>query len=503
MEYLEGMTLLPVLRQSSRDGTPLELGFVAAVLQQTCDALHYAHELKDRDGSTLGIVHRDITPSNLFVTDAGVLKVLDFGIAKAKGASASHTQTGAVKGKYAYMAPEQLRGGEIDRRADVFALGIALFEMLGLRRLFQRKTDYLTFRAVMEQPMPDIRAYRPDTPDALAAVVMRALDRDASARFDTARQLSAAVLDAIAADGRRPWSQGEVGDFIRNAFADDLVKRTDQVANATHRTQPGTPRALFAPTDIPETAPDDFDEDTEFLPVDTAADTPPPGTLSAPPPPQDTTPTPFGHDSTTSGDSLQPVVHDRLPGAAPPRRNLLWPIVAVGMFVVAGGALALVWKMTTQVPPAQVTISTPGTTQVGSDDHIVVSPPPPPQRGSAQVATGSAAGSAAPLLPTGSIRNRVSPPAPASSAAKAYDVVITAHSVALSRCAKDHPGDAPPSSAQVRIAPSGRPVAVTLEPAALNTTELGGCLKSVLQALQFPTAAMEVQVTFPFHVKST
>jgi serine/threonine-protein kinase len=382
----------------------------------------------------------------------------------------------------------------------VFALGIALFEMLGLRRLFQRKTDYLTFRAVMEQPLPDIRSYRPDTPDALAAVVTRALDRDPSVRFDTARQLSAAVLDAIAADGRRPWSQGELGDFIRNAFADDLVKRTEQVANATHRTQPGTPRALFTPADVPETAsPDDFDEDTEFLPVDTTAETPSPGMPSAPPLRQDTTPTPFSLDSTTSSASLQPVV---LPAAAPPRRNLLWPIIAVGMFLVAGGALALVWRLSTQAPPAQVTISTPGTTQVGTDDRIVVAPPPsppPPPSGSAQVATGSAA-----TLPPPSTHKRVSPPpAPASSAAKAYDVVITAHSVALSRCAKDHPGDAPPSSAQVRIAPSGRPVAVTLEPAALNATELGACLKNVLQALQFPTAAMEVQVTFPFHVKST
>ena len=103
--------------------------------------------------------------------------MLDFGIAKVKDASAK-TETGTVKGKYAYMAPEQLRGGAIDRRVDVFALGVVVYEMLALRRLFQRKTDYLTFRAVMEQPIPDIRRYRPDVPDALAHVLARALDRD-------------------------------------------------------------------------------------------------------------------------------------------------------------------------------------------------------------------------------------------------------------------------------------------------------------------------------------
>src|SRR6201997_1859685 len=104
MEYLEGITLSPLLRKLSRDRGALELGFAAGVIQQATDALHYAHELRDRGGESLGIVHRDVTPTNLFLTDSGVVKILDFGIAKVKDASA-HTQTGTVKGKYAYMAP--------------------------------------------------------------------------------------------------------------------------------------------------------------------------------------------------------------------------------------------------------------------------------------------------------------------------------------------------------------------------------------------------------------
>ena len=126
MEYLEGITLLPLLRKKSREQGELELGFVGGVIQQVADALHFAHELKERDGEALGIVHRDVTPSNIFLTEAGVVKVLDFGIAKVKDASAN-TQTGTVKGKYAYMAPEQLRGRSVDRRADVFALGVCIY----------------------------------------------------------------------------------------------------------------------------------------------------------------------------------------------------------------------------------------------------------------------------------------------------------------------------------------------------------------------------------------
>src|SRR5690242_4588299 len=236
MEYLEGVTLLPLLRRSSKSQAHLEFGFIASIVQQCCDALHYAHELKDR-GAAMGLVHRDVTPSNVFLTESGIVKVLDFGIAKAKGATSTKTEDGAVKGKYAYMAPEQLRGGSIDRRVDLFALGVVLYEMLALRRLFQRKTDYLTFRAVMEQPIPDIRRYRPDVPDGVADALARALDRDPTTRYETARQFGTAVLDGL--QGTRSWSQGEISDFVRGNFAAEIGKRTQQVASVVARTQTG------------------------------------------------------------------------------------------------------------------------------------------------------------------------------------------------------------------------------------------------------------------------
>ena len=348
MEYLEGITVLPLLRKASKEVAALEFGFVAGVIQQVADALHYAHELRDRGGEPLGIVHRDVTPSNVFLTDAGVVKVLDFGIAKVKDAS-THTQTGTVKGKYAYMAPEQLRGISIDRRADVFALGVVIFELLALRRLFQRKTDYLTFRAVMEQPIPDVRRYRPDVPEAIAPTLATALDRDPNNRFESTRQLATAMIDALGAL-TRPWTQGEIGDYVRENFGDVIGKRSSEVTTAIHHMKSGDPRAtmpLIAPSKDPEL--DDDDDDDEFPPVEsTVSDAAPPAEAGPVRPVTDPrfhgqTPQPFAADSSASVPRVEPVVAQR--------RSLVLPLFAIAMVVIAGGALFLVWRQQQLAPP--------------------------------------------------------------------------------------------------------------------------------------------------------
>lgn len=248
MEYLEGVTLLPLLRHAVQNQRPLELGLVACVIQQICEALHYAHELRDRAGTPLNIVHRDVTPSNIFVTESGQAKVLDFGIAKARTIS-SNTQTGTIKGKHAYMAPEQLRGAALDRRVDVFAVGILLFEMLALRRLFQRRTDYLTLQAVMEEAIPDVRLFRGDLPPALVATLGRALQRERDLRFETVRQLGAAVVDAIASV-ERVWTPSELGDQLSERFGADLRRRNAGILSAISK-PPVPPGATTAATAIP------------------------------------------------------------------------------------------------------------------------------------------------------------------------------------------------------------------------------------------------------------
>ena len=512
MEYLEGITMLPLLRRASKEQHPLELGFIGGVIQQVCDALHYAHELKDRNGESLGIVHRDVTPSNVFLTESGVAKVLDFGIAKAKGAS-TQTQEGTVKGKYAYMAPEQLRGGGVDRRVDVFALGVVLYEMLALRRLFQRKTDYLTFRAVMEQPIPDVRRYRPDIPPALADVLARALDREPATRYESARQFGTAALDAFGSVAR-PWTQGELGDFVRASFADEIAKRSHQVANAVQRTGVGA-RATMPLFAQPDDGSYSDDDDDEFPSVETDVAAGPPTVLERLPIPQPQpqaalapamdfsggTPPPFAAENTGSSPSLVPL---RAPEPQPsvqtapiivvPRRSLVWPLLAVGMLAVAGGALFLVWQQMQhqQEPRTPIVIEQSSAGSSGGAEPAVPAAP------SASTAAAGSDQTAAvtPVKPAPAHHEHAKPQDP-------YNAAIEAKKGAMQECVRAHSSEIQPvhGTATVVVGGDGRATSITLAPEALDSSALGACIHGVLKTAHFPKHA--AQFTFDLATKSS
>src|SRR3954470_11565559 len=211
MEYLEGVPLACFRRRDYYGAMP-DPRLVAGIAVQACEGLHHAHQLKNTDGSVMEVVHRDISPQNLFVTVDGIVKVLDFGIAKIQDARV-RTSTGAVKGTYAYMAPEQLRGERLDPRTDVFALGIVMWETLARRHLFKRDTEFLTSQAITAEPVEDICAIRPDVPPALSSVIMTALARDRGERFPTARVLGEAIAAAI-----QPLTSSAISEEIQRAF---------------------------------------------------------------------------------------------------------------------------------------------------------------------------------------------------------------------------------------------------------------------------------------------
>lgn len=237
MEYMEGVALLELFRRVAKQGGKSDVRVVAGIIAQACEGLHAAHELLDRNGQPTNLVHRDISPSNIFITAAGAVKILDFGIAKTPDKQAQ-TRTGAIKGKWAYMSPEQVLGKTLDRRSDIFSLGIVLFEALTLRRLYRRKSEYLTCRAITEFDAPPALRYRSDLPRPLAAVIAKALSRNTDERFATAREMSKALTAALGSLGG-PASLSEVAELVDEEFRDELAERRAFVQNITADAPPG------------------------------------------------------------------------------------------------------------------------------------------------------------------------------------------------------------------------------------------------------------------------
>ncbi len=223
MEYLHGVALSRMLSQLAKRRRFLDVRVVAGLMVQACDGLEAAHEARGADGHPLGVVHRDVSPPNILLTADGTVKLLDFGIAKARGAN-SKTRTGTVKGKNAYMSPEQILGKPLDRRSDVFALAAVMYELLSVRRLFHRDSDFLTFKAITEEPIPDIRDRRADLPAALVAVLTRALARDPAARYPTAAAMKDAIIAACANLGG-PAAPDEIKGMLARDFPDELAAK--------------------------------------------------------------------------------------------------------------------------------------------------------------------------------------------------------------------------------------------------------------------------------------
>lgn len=316
MEYLEGITLLGLMRRFIQAKRPLDLGLVAGVIHQVCEGLHYAHELRSRDGELLRIIHRDVTPSNIFLTESGLVKVHDFGVAKMKNAAS--TESGAVKGKHAYSAPEQLRGAIIDRRVDIFALGVVTYEMLAGRPLFQHSTDYLTFQAVMRRPLPPID--RSDVPPEVAQVLERALALEPAQRYATAREAGVALIEALLVGDRRPWTQVEIGDLVRREFGEEIQRHNSEISAVIQRTA-GRESARTMPLILQN--PSDPDAGDYFA-IETGVDAEPP---SSPPPPSQPMPVTF---ASTNGAP-----------AASTRRWLLPALLAAAIAVGAGGIIGV------------------------------------------------------------------------------------------------------------------------------------------------------------------
>ncbi len=231
MEYLLGEPLSRVLRRTrkrskpeARQGLPR---LAVKIIAEAAEGLHAAHEIKDDEGRLLELVHRDVSPQNIFVTFDGTVKIVDFGVARARE-RVHHTETGQIKGKLAYASPEQLRAQAIDRRTDIFALGICLWEFLTLERLFHRESQAATMMAVVTDPIEAPSKVAPWVPPELDAIVLRALERDPAARYQTARAFSSDLRRWLSSSASPvlPEDLEAMMDFL---FADAKQERQDVV----------------------------------------------------------------------------------------------------------------------------------------------------------------------------------------------------------------------------------------------------------------------------------
>jgi serine/threonine protein kinase/ABC-type branched-subunit amino acid transport system substrate-binding protein len=221
MEYLEGQPLHRVFRNpDARDN--LSLAMRLHILVQALGGLHYAHERTDYDGSPLDIVHRDISPSNLFVTYDGQVKLMDFGIAKARDSEAE-TRVGVFKGKAAYIAPEQVRGDGVDRRADIYSSGVLLWEMITGRRLWAGLTQAETLKRVMTGEVPRPSSSDPRVPRELERIAMKALAMHKEDRYGSAAELASEL--ELFAEHLLPAVIGrDVGGVVSQAFTEDRAR---------------------------------------------------------------------------------------------------------------------------------------------------------------------------------------------------------------------------------------------------------------------------------------
>jgi eukaryotic-like serine/threonine-protein kinase len=226
MEFLDGQPLQRVVRRAHDRQVPLPVDLVAYWFLNALDGLHYAHEAKDDKDRSLRIVHRDVSPHNLFVTYEGTIKLLDFGIAKT-AVQEGRTRTGLLKGKAAYMAPEQARAEIVDRRADIWSTGVVLWEALTGARLFKAEHEAGSLNLTLTLPIPSVSRWRRDVPPELEAILDRALQRNRDKRYPTASAMAQDLREFLMM--RRASIRTSGRDLMSVLFAAEIPERRTRI----------------------------------------------------------------------------------------------------------------------------------------------------------------------------------------------------------------------------------------------------------------------------------
>ncbi len=295
LEYVAGKDLRNIFTRCQQQGRPMPIAQACFVVMKVGEGLDYAHNKRDKHGRHLNIVHRDVSPPNVLVSYEGEVKLIDFGVAKAAG-RVSRTQAGILKGKFGYMSPEQVRGMPLDRRSDVFSLGVVLYECLVGQRLFQGDTDFATLEMVRTVDVPVPSSKNPEIPKDLEAIIMKALSGEPETRYQTAMELHD-ELQAFMFQHGMFYSRKDLAAWMRKQYAREIELEKDKNAGkAPPRPAPPTGAPGRKPTlgnmQPPKGAP------------------PPTAATKAPPigkaPPGSPGPKPSARPVPGAGDSLEP-----------------------------------------------------------------------------------------------------------------------------------------------------------------------------------------------------
>jgi eukaryotic-like serine/threonine-protein kinase len=340
MDYVEGESLAHLMRVLVARGEMMPPACASALISPALHGLHAAHEAKNDHGAPLGLVHRDVSPQNILVGIDGVPRVLDFGVAKALGQSHS-TREGQLKGKLAYMAPEQVQSGHVDRRTDVFAASVVLWEALAGRRLFRAEGEAQVMHLLLYAPIEPPSTVRPGIPASLDALVMRGLSRDPEARFATAEEMADALDEAAP-----PMPARKLGAWVRTLLGDAMSARArlvHEIESASTGGKSETPESLAA---------------TRVAAIDESLDVTVALDPVEEPPPQ----------ASSQASSISVEAPRR--GSVPPPRSRATLMVVGGGVAICIGALALI--------AAVRGLGDGKSTSVASDGTVVSSVGPPP-----------------------------------------------------------------------------------------------------------------------------
>jgi hypothetical protein len=445
MEYIPGEDVAAIINKLTERKLKIPVQIALRIMLDLAGGLEYAHTLSE-GGKALSIIHRDISPSNIMVSYQGAVKLLDFGIAKA-ASRLSETRSGGLKGKLAYLAPEQIRDLPIDHRCDIFCLGITFYALLTQRHPFKRETEVGTMHAILEDEVPDPRTFRQNLPESVAAILSKALAREADDRYHSAGEMAFALQTALAriAPGT---GAADVAHFMMTLFGKEAMEARNQVPNVAE--------------------------------VNLAEVMSPKSTLRLPP---------VTLEAVTEEDKEGPTTLE-MPMYMPPKRQRRRMRMMAGGLVAAGGALLLTVALVAVRQRARAVIPAPEPEPLAAEPEPEPPRPPPAPRTITTTPVTIAAPKPSPPPPPRP-RARAAQEAPATPLGGAtLQSVVASAQLRFAACFRRHSADLPAATGQVTVelAVSGSGLVASARAVlpGISSPALARCLEAEAQRLRFP-----------------